>query len=243
MALRKKKLAPKKNMDGRWRVAVHEAGHAVAAHTLGIRIDRVTIVGGATADGERYEGFAGFGYDLAALRKALDEYYDAEDDDDDDDREERTFFLLMKSMQVSFGGKVAEELFFGAAEETGITSDLESVNTCADRLCPPDPKEIQERTLSLSLDMGMDAAMAEAIKLLPELPKQEHEFFCEWVEHRVRKLLRNRQDLIEAVASRLLERETLTGGQVVTTILGALKARSTQNAPPVSAEVPRAGGR
>ena len=230
MAARKRAVAPKKNKDCRWRVAVHEAGHAVAAHALGVRIGDVTIVQGTTFDGEGYAGRTRLEYESETLRRSLDGYYDADNDDDDDDREEKTFFLLLKSMKVSFAGMLAEELFFGGAEESGVQQDLEAINTCAERLCPPDSKEVEERGVPISLDMSMEEALSEAIKRMPEVPKQEYEYMVEWLEQSTRKLLRHRQELVEAVALKLLERQTLTGAEVVATILAAMKKRWSRNA-------------
>lgn len=238
MAARKKRLAPKQNKTSRWRVAVHEAGHAVAAHALGVPIDHVTIAAGVTHNGEDYAGRLELKHDPATLRQAMDDYCDGESDDED--REEKTFFLLLKSIKISFAGKLAEEIFFGAAEDSGVQHDLKAINTCAERLCPPDAKEIAERTMPLSLDMSMEEAVSEAIKLMPEMRKQEYEYLLEWIEHSTRKLLRQRRDVVETVALALLERETLTAPEVVKTILDYMRTRwrgrSKAAVPPVKAK-------
>lgn len=165
-----------------WRVAVHEAGHAVVAHALGVQVGDVTIEPGVTKHGDKYAGLTLMNYDACALLRGLDEYYDADADEDDGAREEEMLQFQIKSMQVSFGGKLAEELFFGAAEDAGFGPDLESINDLAERVCPPDPQELDEK----KVDAPPRATYEECLKLAQEklatVPKWEEDYFKETVK-------------------------------------------------------------
>lgn len=228
---------PKQN-DPLWRVAVHEAGHAVAAHAVGVPVGDVTIIPGATTNGDGYAGRTSLNHSPHHVRRALDELYDLESDSGDGSRDNETFAFVVKSMQVSFAGMVAEELFFGEAEEAGLGPDYAAINMCAEVVCQPDRQEAEEKTV----DAPPGATYEECLRLAQEKvktqPKWEEDYFKDWVKHRTRKLLRNRREVVDALAVKLIAKGQLSAQEtrrVITSPLAARSARKVRNAPALRA--------
>ena len=231
MAARRKRTAarPKKKNNNKaalWRVAVHEAGHAIVAHALGLRVGDMTIVPGVTVHGDGYAGFTGLAHDPNEVLRAIDEYYDLENDSDD--REANTFFFLMKNMQVSFAGMVAEELFFDGADDSGLGPDYEAINSYAEVVCQPDPQEFEEMRLDAPPAATHEERLQLAQEKLKTLPKWEEDYFKDWIRHRTRKLLRNRRELVEALAGGLLVKGHLSAEEITQVITSAIVPRSTR---------------
>jgi hypothetical protein len=207
--------APPKGCSARtWRTAVHEAGHVVAAHMLGIPLGPVTIVPGKGPDGVAFLGRAKLNVDPHHARRAWDEYYDSEDELGDADaerrREDESLVFFARQIQISFAGMLAEEIFFGAADG-GLQHDLHSIAMCADRVCPPDAREAAESRFTAPPNATPEeirALLAEALER--RLAKHETELFQDWLKTRARKLVEHSRREIDAVARALVLRKRLT---------------------------------
>jgi hypothetical protein len=225
MAARKNRTPPKATTNGAlWRVAVHEAAHAVAAHALGIPLGSVTIAPGATTDGDGYAGRTELRQSPREIQRAVDENCDVEEDSDEGSREKKRLTFCIANMQVSFAGMVAEELFFGAADESGLAGDYDAINSCAEVVCQPDPQELDEKKLDAPPGATYEECLNLAREKVKSLSKWEEDYFKDWVQHRTRKLLRNRRHVVEALARSLLAEKTLSATSISAVIIESLHA-------------------
>ena len=106
----------------RWRIAFHEAGHAVMALSNGIPIVDVAILPTAKSDGVMRGGMCRL--DLLSLpgiqRKVEKDIYESEE-------------LLYKLLQVDLAGLVAESIQFGKEDFSGGRSDLKNFHRTLQR--------------------------------------------------------------------------------------------------------------
>lgn len=211
-----------------WRVAIHEAGHAVAAHALGVPLGEITIVPGRTGEGAHYAGLTNLNHGEHQVRRALDEYYDC-DGDDDDGREADTLAFVSKSIQVSYAGKIAEELFFGDGDPSSWEHDFSSIHRCAERVCPPDAQEIAETSIAISPDATYEGCLDVAREKAASTPLHEVDHFKSWLECRTRKLVHGRRRAVEAVARCLLVERRLSPADTTNAILTAMREAANES--------------
>lgn len=154
----------------------------------------------------------------------LDEYAAAEDGVEDDD----IIPFAVRHVQVSFGGMIAEELFFGAVDDRTCDGDARAISIFAERICPPDAQEMTEMCIEASEGASEDELPGVATAKLAELPLNEQDYFTQWLEHRTRKLLRNRKHLIEALAQQLLATKQVTAQEVKNIVAEATRKAFAQ---------------
>lgn len=174
-------------------IATHEAGHAVVAHEVGVgrKLEVLSII--------RRRGSLGL---LAHS--------------DTEERFLRSRTELLASIQISFGGMVAEELWFGESG-TGPGSDLVQATSVAAMMVGA--LGMSGSLISLEaagggpLDNGLvsrvladDSARAEVDRLLD----RSKEF--------VRELLDDNRHVVEALRDELLERAELVGDEITAVI-------------------------
>lgn len=140
-------------MMDRWRVAIHEAGHAVTAALLQLPIDHTTIVAngdvaGLTQLAENYSPI---------LRAALEDQLPSD----------VSFAILKISTQYAHGGSVAERLVFETCDAVWWEQDYESIvdlalkaSTDPDAFC----EDMRRRTQDLLREnMCLVEAVARAL--------------------------------------------------------------------------------
>lgn len=176
-------------------LAYHESGHALASKLLSAReVTKVTIIPRGLA----------LGYTLNLPQE--DKYLMS--------RKE-----LMDEMTVILAGRAAEEIVFGEVT-TGSQNDLERVTELARRMvCEfgmserlgPVTLGRKAGPIFLGRDIVEDRNYSEAVA--SEIDKEVRRIVEECYERAKRLLLENR-DLLDAVANRLLEKETIDGEEL-----------------------------
>lgn len=176
-------------------LAYHESGHALASKLLSAReVTKVTIIPRGLA----------LGYTLNLPQE--DKYLMS--------RKE-----LMDEMTVILAGRAAEEIVFGEVT-TGSQNDLERVTELARRMvCEfgmserlgPVTLGRKAGPIFLGRDIVEDRNYSEAVA--SEIDKEVRKIVEECYERAKRLLLENR-DLLDAVANRLLEKETIDGEEL-----------------------------
>lgn len=176
-------------------LAYHESGHALASKLLSAReVTKVTIIPRGLA----------LGYTLNLPQE--DKYLMS--------RKE-----LVDEMTVILAGRAAEEIVFGEVT-TGSQNDLERVTELARRMvCEfgmserlgPVTLGRKAGPIFLGRDIVEDRNYSEAVA--SEIDKEVRRIVEECYERAKRLLLENR-DLLDAVANRLLEKETIDGEEL-----------------------------
>jgi len=182
-------------------IATHEAGHAVVANLVGVgrKLEVLSII--------RRRGSLGL---LAHS--------------DTEERFLRTRSELLAHIQISFGGMVAEEIWFGESG-TGPGGDLSQATSTAAMM-------VGALGMSGSLvsfePMGggpLDAGLVSRV-LADDASRQEIEKMLDRSKESVRVLLDANRHVVEALRDELLERDELVGDEITDVIAEAL-ARAT----------------
>ncbi|MGQ9813975.1 MAG: ATP-dependent zinc metalloprotease FtsH [Candidatus Roseilinea sp.] len=172
-------------------VAYHEAGHAIVGHLLENcdPIHKVTIIA---------RGLAG-GYTLSLP---------------DEDRHYISRAKFLDDLAFALGGRVAEEIVFGDVT-TGASSDLQRVTEIArdmvtrygmsEKLGPMVYGQRHEMVF-LGRDLGEQRDYSDAVAL--EIDKEVQQL-VNTAYARAREILTQNRDVLEAIAQRLIEVETI----------------------------------
>lgn len=180
-------------------IAYHEAGHALVACACPYSdpVQKVTIVP---------RGYGALGYVLRLP---------------EDDRHIQTRAELETNIKVALGGTVAEELIFGPNEiSTGAASDLEKLNQIARRMVTMYGMSrlgriyFREGEISPFLQShfpdGVHGAAAETAREIDLEVKR----IVDAATEEVRTILQRNRKALEAVASRLIEKEVIEGSEL-----------------------------
>ncbi|MCF8480353.1 MAG: ATP-dependent zinc metalloprotease FtsH [Rhodospirillum sp.] len=202
--------------DEKEKTAYHEAGHAlVAIHQAGHDpLHKVTIIPRGRALG---------------LTMSLPER----------DRYGYSLKELKARIAMAFGGRVAEDLIYGAEDvTTGASNDIMQATDLArrmvtefgfsEKLGPLRYTDNQEEVfLGHSVTQHKNLSDATARVIDDEIRR-----FVEEGEARAREILTTHKDQLETVAHGLLEYETLSGDEVHKLLRGEALNRAEQPAPP-----------
>jgi ATP-dependent Zn protease len=171
-------------------IATHEAGHAVVAYLVGV--------------GRKLEILS-----IVKRREALGLLAHSETEE----RYTRTRSELVASIQISFGGMTAEELFFGEAG-TGPGGDLSAATKLAAQMVGA----FGMAGTLVSFEAVEPGPVAQGIvaKVLgDEEARRAVERILERAKNDVRSLLDANRDLVEALRDALLSREELIGDEII----------------------------
>lgn len=192
------------------RVAYHECGHALAASALSDAdpVHKISIVP---------RGLAALGYTWQRP---------------DDERYLTTRAELVARMQTLLAGTLAEELIFGDAS-TGAQNDLERATEIARRMTTAYGMSrlgrVAYRTSNDSfLESGGFVGREYGERTAWEIDREARALVDDAAE-KARRILVERKDLLVEVATRLLEKETMTGDEL-REIVDAWTARSEKTA-------------
>ena len=175
-------------------IATHEAGHATVAWLVGKtrKLEVLSIIKRSAA--------------LGLLAHS-----------DLEERFTQTESELRSLVEISLGGLVSEQLFFGE-RSSGVASDLKYATTLAAQMVG-------------SLGMGDTLLSYEAVQAGTNLvgkvlsSEEGREAVANQLEDaraRVQKLLDSNRHIVEALRDALLERDELVGDEIVQVILGAV---------------------
>jgi cell division protease FtsH len=183
--------------DDKLRVAHHESGHALVACALPNTppVHKITIIP---------RGVGALGYILQRS---------------DDERHMQTKSELESMIKVALGGTIAEEIIYGEIA-TGAASDLSRVNMIARKMVKMFGMSRMGRIFyndeagspflgGLSLEGPREFSEETAREIDLEIRKIVEEALDE-----VRKILTDRRAALEAVAKRLMEKETIDGKEL-----------------------------
>ncbi|MGE9276630.1 MAG: AAA family ATPase [Candidatus Phytoplasma pruni] len=173
------------NEEDKVRVAIHEMGHAILAHKLDRKVVRVTIEPRGQAEG----------YTLILSKKASN--FPTKKD-------------LEKSIQISLGGRIAEEFFYGDGQfSVGASDDYKKAYSLAFQMVTkygmlPDPPDTNASSSSNKIPlMVFDSKIdSETQKLIKQI-----------VNHSYVKALKLFEDSVSSLSSESLkgkEQEELT---------------------------------
>jgi cell division protease FtsH len=206
--------------------AYHEAGHAVVALRLpGLDpVHKVSIIPRGRALG---------------ITASLPE----------EDRHSYTRDFLLKDLVMFFGGRVAEEMIFGAElVTTGASNDIERATSIARRMVTQfgmsDAVGMMaigdsQQEVFLGRDIGQRRQVSEQTA---QLVDAEVKRILDEAYEQCQALLREHSDLLEAIAQALLERETLDRSDVEALAAGRslppLKPSAPLGPPPAVPVVP-----
>ena len=180
-------------------VAFHETGHAlVAAFTEGSDpVQKITIIP---------RGMAALGYTLQTPTE--DRYLMTEDE-------------LIAKIDVLMGGRAAEQIVFGQVS-TGAANDLVKATDIAKRMVSEFGMSEKFKNMVLHVQRGM-AFLSEALQFggqSREYSENTQQYIDEQVAEilrqryaRVTDLLKQKLDILKAVAAKLLERETVDAAE------------------------------
>ena len=187
--------------ENRKLTAYHEGGHAlVALRTQGARpVHKATIVPR--------------GHALGMVIQLPDK-----------DELNLTRKQLMAMLDVTMGGRVAEELIFGKDEiTTGASSDLQQATRLAREMIT---KYGFSQTIGLaSQEYNQSGLSSETRQKIEEEVKE----MLESAYVRAKTLLRTHEKELHAIAKSLLDRESLTGDELKEIILDAASGKSVKN--------------
>ena len=194
------------------RVAYHECGHALTANAIPGTdpVHKVSIIP---------RGLAALGYTWQRP---------------DDERYLTTRTELLAQMQTLLGGTIAEELVFGDVS-TGAQNDLERATEIARRMTTVYGMSrlgrVAFRTANDSfLDSGGFAGREYGERTAWEIDR-EVKSLVDAAAEKARQILVERKDLLVEVATRLLEKETMTGDEL-REIVDAWTANAEKSARP-----------
>ena len=175
--------------DERRTIATHEAGHATVAHLVGKtrKLEVLSIIKRGQA--------------LGLLAHS-----------DLEERFTNTKSEIEARIQISFGGMVAEELFFGESG-TGPAGDLQSATAAAAQMVGA--FGMAGSLISYDLMAGPPGASVVAKVLSSEEGKEAVSEILERSKAEVTRLLSENRHLIEALRDALLERDELIGQEII----------------------------
>lgn len=182
--------------DERRTIATHEAGHAVVAHLVGEtrRLEVLSIIKRRSA--------------LGLLSHSPIE-----------ERFTNRASELVASIQISLGGMVAEELFFGESS-TGPASDLKAATDVA--VAMVGSLGLGDSLVSfLSLDGGLFAGNTAAKVLGDSKSRAAVDRLLNDNKDEVTRLLAANRHLVEALRDALLEREELVDDEILEVLRSA----------------------
>jgi cell division protease FtsH len=194
-------------------IATHESGHATVAWLVGTsrKLEVLSIVKrrqalGLLAHSESEERFTQTRSELEAL------------------------------IDISLGGLVAEEIFFGETS-SGVASDLQAATSAACQMVGS--FGMGDSLVSLLAVDAPTAGNVVARVLSSERERDQVELMLNEAKARVRKILEEHRQVIEALRDALLERNELVGGEILEVITSAGRAAS---GPPSSTALPPVTG-
>ena len=130
--------------------------------------------------------------------------------DDGDDGTSVTRRQLLAKLDVCMGGRVAEELVFGpGAVTTGASSDLEQATRLARAMVTK--FGMSERLGAVSIPYGDSAALSPETRAAVEA---EVKALLAAAYERASKVLKRHEADLHALAAELLDKETLSGGEI-----------------------------
>jgi ATP-dependent Zn protease len=180
-------------------IATHEAGHATVAHLVGVgrKLEVLSIV--------RRRGSLGL---LAHS--------------DTEERFLRTRSELLAHIQISFGGMVAEELWFGESG-TGPGGDLSQATATAATMVGA--LGMSGSLISFEAGGGgpLDSGLVSRV-LADDASRKEVERMLARAKDSVRDLLDAHRHVVEALRDELLERNEIVGDEITGVIEEALAA-------------------
>ena len=208
------------NENERKTIAFHETGHAlVAAFTKGADpVKKISIVP---------RGMGALGYTLQLPTE--DRYVMTEDE-------------LLGQIDVLLGGRAAEEIVFGMAS-TGASNDLTRATDIARRMITGYGMSERFRNVALTKrGASLMGNQGDGGMLAREYSEETQRYIDDEIARivaarydRIMSLLGERRDVLETVATRLLEAETIEEGE-----FASLIAASPAAAPVPGATVPEA---
>ncbi len=179
-------------------VAYHECGHTIVAELLPTTdpVHRVSIV---------QRGIAALGYTLQLPTE---------------DRYLMTRSELLDKLCVMLGGRVAEEVVFHEVS-TGAQNDLQRAAVIARSMVTEygmtekfGPLTFEKERRPLFLDMGLPTGAKEYSEDTAREIDQEVKRLVDGSYSKVRGLLSENQDRLKALATALLEKETIEGDEI-----------------------------
>ncbi len=175
--------------DERRTIATHEAGHATVAHLVGKsrKLEVLSIIKRGQA--------------LGLLSHS-----------DLEERFTNTKTEIEARIMISFGGMVAEELFFGESG-TGPAGDLQSATAAAAQMVGS--FGMAGSLISYDLMAGMPGSNVVSKVLASEEGKEAVEEILERSKSAVTRLLGENRHLIEGLRDALLERDELIGQEIL----------------------------
>ncbi len=178
-------------------IATHEAGHAVVADLVGVgrKLEVLSII--------RRRGSLGL---LAHS--------------DTEERFLRTRSELLAHIQISFGGMVAEEIWFGESG-TGPGGDLAQATSTAAMMVGALGMSSSLVSFEASGGGPLDTGLVARV-LADDSSRQEIEKMLDRSKESVRVLLDANRHVVEALRDELLERDELVGDEITEVIAEAL---------------------
>jgi cell division protease FtsH len=179
-------------------VAYHECGHTIVAELLPTTdpVHRVSIV---------QRGIAALGYTLQLPTE---------------DRYLMTKSELLDKLCVMLGGRVAEEIIFNEVS-TGAQNDLQRAADIARSMVKEygmsekfGPMTFEKERRPMFLDIGLPNGPKEYSEATARELDQEVKRFIDEAYGHVKEMLSMNQDKLRTLATALLEKETLEGGEV-----------------------------
>jgi cell division protease FtsH len=184
--------------DEKLRVAYHEGGHALVATALPntAPVHKVTIIP---------RGVGALGFTSYRL---------------EDDRHMQTRGELESMIRVAMGGTMAEEIIY-AEIANGATSDLSKANMIARKMVKMFGMSRLGRIFYnddsgspfLGAALGLEAPREFSEETAREIDLEVRKIIEDSIED-VRKILQDRKAALEAVAKRLMEKETIDGNEL-----------------------------
>jgi len=181
--------------DERRTIATHEAGHATVAHLVGKsrKLEVLSIIKrgqalGLLSHSELEERFTNTRSEIEAL------------------------------IQISFGGMVAEELFFGESG-TGPAGDLLAATSAAAQMVGA--FGMADTLIAFDLVAAPAGSNVVSKVLADERGKAAVETILNRTKTEVTRLLAENRHIIEALRDALLERDELLGAEILNVIRGA----------------------
>lgn len=182
-----------KNEKMRELVAYHESGHAIANYVLGLPIARVSIIGSTS-------GVGGFVM--------------TEEDDAD---VMLTKSMIEKRIKVCYAGRVSEYIKFGADEiTTGASNDIEKATNYIRAYV--DECGFTGTTGLLNFSVLQKNQLPDRSITLTEMTT-----LSKRLEEETMAMLKDNYDKVENLVKVLLEKETISGAEVIEAIEGRLE--------------------
>jgi len=145
----------------------------------------------------------------------------------EEDRHNYTKYWLEGQLAVGFGGRVAEELVFGPEKvTTGAASDIEHATETARRMVTKFGMSDKIGAIAVGdreheIFLGRELAQRREIsERTSELVDEEVKRIIDNAYRRAREILEGKRDVLDALATALLERETLERDEITAVCAG-----------------------